>query len=56
MVTEHAVFGRPRTKKEQIKKIQFKLYSYFVYEIANDETNINTEIFNKQYLNHTFLL
>ena len=43
---EAAVFDKPKTNKERTNKSSLKLYGNFLNKIANNETNINTEIFN----------
>ena len=43
---EPALFATPKSTKKQTKKYSCKLYVDFFIKIVNDETNVNTEIFN----------
>ena len=55
---EATVFDTAQPAEEQAKKSSSKLYQDFLDKIANDETSINTEIFNKyfKYQNLSFLV
>ena len=43
----------PTKAKTKRKKSPFELHEKFINEIANDEKNINEEIFKGYFLNHT---
>ena len=46
------------SQKDQTKKASSKLHGNFLNKIANDETNINTEILNERfkYQNSSYLV
>ena len=49
---EAAAFDTPKPTKERTNKSSLKLYENFSNKIANDETNMNTEIFNEYFKYH----